>query len=184
MKVHGNARLLPRQRIAMCERVRLEGWSIAEVAEAFGVSERTVFRWLVRWDAGEPMQDRSSAPHRVPSRTPVRVVRMIERLRRLRWTSTRIAAELGMATSTVGAVLSRLGLNRRSRLGPLEPPNRYCPTPSRRSRARGYQVLRTFSPARTPRDRQPTSKLASLWLGRRARLHRRLHPSCLRRSAW
>jgi DNA-directed RNA polymerase specialized sigma24 family protein len=48
MKVHGNARLLSRQRITMCERVRLEGWSVAEAAEAFDVSERTVFRWLVR----------------------------------------------------------------------------------------------------------------------------------------
>lgn len=51
---------------------------------------------------------------------------MIEALRRLRWTSTRIAAELGLATSTVCAVLARLGLNRLSRLEPPEPPNRYC----------------------------------------------------------
>jgi transposase InsO family protein len=126
MKVHGNARLLPRQRTAMCERVRLEGWSIAEAAEAFDVSERTVFRWLVRFDAGESMLDRSSAPHHVANRTPDRVVELIERLRRLRWTCTRIAAELEMATSTVCAVLDRLGLNRRSRLEPIEPPNRYC----------------------------------------------------------
>ena len=40
-------------------------------------------------------------------------------------TSTRIAAELQMAVSTVGAVLARLGLNRLSRLAPPEPPNRY-----------------------------------------------------------
>jgi transposase InsO family protein len=50
---------------------------------------------------------------------------LIERLRRLRFTSTRIAADLGMAVSTVGAVLKRLGLNRLSRLEPPEPPNRY-----------------------------------------------------------
>ena len=126
MQVHGNARLLPRQRALMCERVRHEGWTVDEAAEGFGVSTRTVLRWLARFDAGEPMTDRSSAPHRVPHRTPARVVATIERLRRLRWTSTRIAAELGMATSTVCAVLARLGLNRRWRLGPLEPPNRYC----------------------------------------------------------
>ena len=51
---------------------------------------------------------------------------MIERLRRLRFTSTRIAAELGLATSTVCAVLARLGLGRLSRLEPPEPANRYC----------------------------------------------------------
>jgi transposase InsO family protein len=110
----------------MCERVRLEGWSVDEVADAFGVSTRTVFRWLRRYDAGDVLTDRSSAPHRVPGRTPAPVEVLIERLRRLRWTSTRIAAELQMATSTVGAVLARLGLNRLSRLEPLEPPNRYC----------------------------------------------------------
>jgi transposase InsO family protein len=61
----------------------------------------------------------------VPRRTPKRVERLIERLRRLRMTSTRIATQLGMAVSTVGAVLARLGLNRLSRLEPPEPPNRY-----------------------------------------------------------
>lgn len=72
------------------------------------------------------MTDRSSAPHEVPGRTSSEVEAAIERLRRLRWTSTRIAAELGLATSTVCAVLQRLGLNRLSKLEPPEPPNRYC----------------------------------------------------------
>lgn len=105
MQIHGNARLLPRQRALMCERVRHEGWSIEEAADAFGVSSRTVFRWLARFDAGEPMTDRSSVPHRVPGRTPAEIEALIEQLRRLRWTSTRIAGELGLATSTVCAVL-------------------------------------------------------------------------------
>jgi transposase InsO family protein len=124
--IHGNARLLPRQRVLMCERVRHEGWTVSEAAEAFGVSTRTVFRWLRRFDAGDPMTDRSSVPHDVPGRTPAEIEALIEQLRRLRWTSTRIAAELEMATSTVCAVLKRLGLNRLSRLEPPEPPNRYC----------------------------------------------------------
>ncbi len=126
MQIHGNARLLPRQRALMCERVRFEGWTVTEAAEAFGVSTRTVFRWLCRFDAGEAMTDRSSAPHKVPGRTSAQTEALIEQLRRLRWTSTRIAAELGLATSTVCAVLKRLGLNRLSRLEPPEPPNRYC----------------------------------------------------------
>ena len=126
MQIHGNARLLPRQRTLMCQRVRCQGWSISDAASAFGVSARTVYRWLVRFDAGEVMTDRSSAPKSVPGRTPPGTEALIEQLRRLRWTSTRIAAELGMATSTVCAVLARLGLNRLSRLEPPEPPNRYC----------------------------------------------------------
>jgi transposase InsO family protein len=110
----------------MCHRVRNEGWTVGEAADAFGVSARTVFRWLARYDAGEAMTDRSSAPHRVPGRTPPQTEALIEQLRRLRWTSTKIAAELDLATSTVCAVLRRQGLHRLSRLEPPEPANRYC----------------------------------------------------------
>jgi transposase len=124
--IHGNARLLPRQRALMCERVRHEGWTVGEAAEAFGVSTRTVFRWLCRYDAGQPMTDRSSAPTRRPTRTTAELEGEIERLRRLRFTSIRIAATLAMPVSTVCAVLQRIGLNRLSKLGPPEPPNRYC----------------------------------------------------------
>jgi transposase InsO family protein len=85
-----------------------------------------VYRWLARHDAGESMLDRSSAPHHRPTRTPPKIEAQIERLRRLRWTSTKIAATLNMAVSTVCAVLARLGLNRLWKLGPPEPPNRYC----------------------------------------------------------
>ena len=59
------------------------------------------------------------APRRRPRRSS-------QQLRHLRWTSTRIAAELDLATSTVSAVLRRQGLHRLSRLEPPEPPNRYC----------------------------------------------------------
>jgi transposase InsO family protein len=126
VKVHGNARLLPRQRTMLCERVRLEGWTVGDAAEAFGVSDRTVYRWLARFDAGDPMTDRSSAPRTRPAKTSAEVEALIEQLRRARWTAPRIAGELGMATSTVCAVLKRLGLNRLWRLEPPEPPNRYC----------------------------------------------------------
>lgn len=126
MKLHGNARLTPFQRDLMCRRVREEGWTVQAAATAAGCSPRTAHRWLARYDAGESLEDRSSAPHSVPNRTPKTVEKVIEKLRRLRFTSTRIAAELGMAVSTVGAVLARLGLNRLSKLEPPEPPNRYC----------------------------------------------------------
>ncbi len=126
MQVHGNVKLVPSTRLLLVRRVLEESWKVAEVAAAQGVSERTVYRWLARFRAGDQrLSDRSSAPRRVPRRTPQAVEVLIERLRRLRMTSTRIAAELGMAVSTVGAVLARLGLNRLSRLEPPEPANRY-----------------------------------------------------------
>ena len=126
MELHGNARLTPHGRTLMCRRVRHDGWTVAEAAEAAGCSERTAYRWLTRFDAGEAMTDRSSTPRSVPGRTAPEIEALIERLRRLRWTSTRIAAELDLATSTVCAVLRRQGLHRLSRLEPPEPPNRYC----------------------------------------------------------
>jgi len=126
VEIHGNARLLPWQRAEICERVRLHGWTVSDSAESFAVSERTVYRWLARWDAGKPMTDLPSTPRTIANRTPATVVALIEQFRRCRWTSTKIATELGMPTSTVCAVLKRLGLNRLWRLEPPEPPNRYC----------------------------------------------------------
>ncbi len=126
MQIHANAKLVPSTRLLLVQRVVEERWKVAEVAVGFGISERTVYRWLARWRAGDHrLLDRSSAPNRVPRRTPARLERLIEQLRRLRMTSTAIAAELRMAVSTVGAVLRRLGLHRLSRLEPPEPPNRY-----------------------------------------------------------
>ena len=63
MLIHGNARLVPRQRVLMCERVRHEGWTVYEAAEAFGVSTRTVFRWLARFDQGKGLHLRILACH-------------------------------------------------------------------------------------------------------------------------
>jgi transposase InsO family protein len=126
VKLHGNARLTPVQRRLLVTRVLEEQWTFADAADAFGVSERTAYRWVRRFrDGDRELLDRSSAPRRVPSRTPAKIERLIESLRRTRMTSPKIAAKLRMAVSTVCAVLARLGLNRLSRLGPPEPPNRY-----------------------------------------------------------
>ena len=126
MQLHANAKLCPSSRVLLVRRVLEDGWSVSRVAGAQGVSERTVYRWLARWRSGDHrLLDRSSAPRRVSRRTSASTERVIEQLWRLRMTSTRIAAELTMAVSTVCAVLARLGLNRLSRLEPLEPANRY-----------------------------------------------------------
>jgi transposase InsO family protein len=109
------------------DRVVVEGWSVAAAAAAAGVSERSVYRWLARFRvAGAAgLVDRSSAPVRVAGRTPDAAVEAIERLRRSRMTAAEIAEVLRMPLSTVSAVLKRIGLGKRSRLEPPEPPNRY-----------------------------------------------------------
>jgi transposase InsO family protein len=126
MRLHANARTCPKSRQLLVDRVEA-GWSVMEAAEAAGITERTARRWLARWRAEGPagLLDRSSAPHRIPHKTAPDRVREIVRLRRLRMTAAQIAIALGMALSTVSAVLKRVGLGKRSRLEPPEPPNRY-----------------------------------------------------------
>jgi transposase InsO family protein len=127
MKLHGNARSCPNSRRLLVERIESRSWSLRSAAEAAGVSERTAYRWLARWRREGPagLLDRSSRPRRIPNRTPVERERVIEQLRRLRMTAVEIAEVLGMAISTVSAVLRRIGLGKRSRLDPIEPPNHY-----------------------------------------------------------
>jgi transposase InsO family protein len=52
-------------------------------------------------------------------------VQAIAALRRLRFTGAEIAEALSMPLSTVSAILTRIGLGKRSRLEPAEPANRY-----------------------------------------------------------
>jgi len=127
MNVHKNARLTPRGRALMVSRIVDEGWSPAASAEAAGVSLRTCRKWLRRRRRGpsEDFTDRSSAPRRCPRRISPQRVAAIEQLRRRRLTGPQIAAALGMARSTVGAVLRRLGLGRLSDLEPKPPIVRY-----------------------------------------------------------
>jgi transposase len=127
MKIHANAPFGPKGRLTMVRRVVEQGWSLTEAAEAAGVSERTVSKWAGRFRAeGQAgLKDRSSEPRSVPNRTPADRVSAIAALRRLRMTGPEIAECLGMALSTVSAVLTRIGLGKLSRLEPLEPANRY-----------------------------------------------------------
>ena len=127
MKLHANAPFGPKGRLTMVRRVVDDRWSLTEAAEAAGVSECTCSKWVKRFrregEAG--LCDRSSAPARVPHRTPEDRVQAIAALRRLRMTAAEIAELLSMPLSTVSALLKSIGLGKRSRLEPPEPPNRY-----------------------------------------------------------
>jgi transposase InsO family protein/transposase len=127
MKLHGNAALSLNQRRRLVRRVLEEGWSLTSAAAAAEVSERTARKWVERYRAeGEAgLLDRSSAPHCIHNATPEERVQVIATLRRLRFTGPEIAELLAMATSTVSAVLRRVGLGKLSRLEPPEPIRRY-----------------------------------------------------------
>ena len=127
MKLHANAPLGPKGRGIMVRRVVDQGWSLTEAAEAAGVSERTAGKWVRRYLAeGEVgLLDRSSAPREIHNVTAEDRVQAIAALRRLRLTGPEIAELLEMATSTVSAVLKRIGLGKLSRLEAVEAIRRY-----------------------------------------------------------
>ena len=127
MTLHRNARTCPNSRRLIADRVLGGGWTLAAAAEAAGVSVPTARKWVRRFrelgDAG--LRDRSSAPKRIPHRTPPERERAILSLRALRLTGEQIAAARGMAPSTVSLVLKRNGQGRLPRPWASEPERRY-----------------------------------------------------------
>jgi transposase InsO family protein len=105
-------------------------WPPARAAERYDVSWKTAVKWARRYRTEGPagMSDRSSKPHHQPTRTPAPTVRKIVHLRwKQRLGPVGIADRLGMAASTVHAVLVRCRLNRLSHVDRAtgEPIRRY-----------------------------------------------------------
>jgi transposase InsO family protein len=107
-----------------------QGWPIARAAERYDVSWPTAKRWADRYrhlgQAG--MVDASSRPHRSPNQTPQPVVRKIVHLRwKQRLGPVEIAAQVGLAPSTVHKVLVRCRINRLTHIDRVtgEPIRRY-----------------------------------------------------------
>jgi transposase InsO family protein len=107
---------------------RQDGWSAAEIAEAIGVSVRTVYKWLARFrEAGRAgLFNGQSAAGRIANRMADALIVEIARLRReRRLTGAAIARRLKLKRSTVAGWLRRLGLARLSQLEPKPPVLRY-----------------------------------------------------------
>lgn len=115
MKLHRNAKSTPASRLALVQKVLVEGRSQAETAEGFGVSVRTVAKWVRRFRTGglTALEDGSSRPGVPAHQTPALAVSLIRWLREQHalpaWA---IAMALRMPRSTVSAWLRRLGLHR------------------------------------------------------------------------
>jgi transposase InsO family protein len=127
---HANAALTPRARLRLARLIVEHGWPPARAAERYDVSWRTASKWARRYRDEGPagMTDRSSRPHTQPHRTPAPTVRKIVHLRRRRRCGpVAIADQLGLAASTVHAVLVRCRLNRLAHLDRVtgEPVRRY-----------------------------------------------------------
>jgi transposase len=128
MNSHKSARMTPLGRAAMINRILQEGWSAGRAAEAFAVSQRTVFKWLARYRSEGPsgLSDRRSTARRIANRLGEPWIEMLSRLRRdYRLTGAEIAERLWLARSTVAAHLSRLGMGKLKQLEPQPPVQRY-----------------------------------------------------------
>jgi transposase InsO family protein len=119
---HRNARLTPRGRQLLVQRVRQQGMPVAHVAKAMGISRQCAHRWVKRFDedglAG--LEDRSSRPHRSPRRTDPRSERRVLAARRKhRCGPAQLARLSGVPERTVTRVLRRAGVPRLAECDPM-----------------------------------------------------------------
>jgi transposase InsO family protein len=127
---HANAALTPKARLRLARLIVEDGWTPSTAAKMFMVSTVTARKWAARLRSEGPagMIDRSSRPRSMPTRTPDHLKREIVQLRwRYRFGPVQIAGVLGIAPSTVHAVLVRCRINRLSHLDRVtgEPLRRY-----------------------------------------------------------
>lgn len=124
MNIHKNARLSAWARRDVARRVAA-GDGVTAVAQAFGVSRQTVYKWVRRAARDAGCTDASSRPRRSPQRLPRHRRRQIEKARTKRWSSPRIAQHYQLPLSTVVTHVRRVGLARLPRLAPPAPVRRY-----------------------------------------------------------
>jgi transposase len=117
MRVHRNAKTTPKMRLSIGTRAQ-QGWTYARIAEALGISVRTVAKWVSRGQQRQELADGSSRPHRQPRRTAPALAQAMVALRRRRLTAWQISTALRQPRSTVTRVLARAGLNRLAWLEP------------------------------------------------------------------
>lgn len=112
---HRNARTTPVTRTEMAL-LRATGLSYRKIGVRFGVSHQTARVWCERFAAGEPMQDRSSRPHRMPRLTPPDIEQVVLDARReMGLGPAMLEGYLGMASSTIHKILARAGVSRPER---------------------------------------------------------------------
>ena len=127
MQLHRNAKTTPRSRLEIVRRLEI-GQRADEIAEGIGGERPHGLQVATALPRGREKGPRGSAFHTASAAAPdlraARVRRIVE-LRRRRRTGWQIAERLGMAPSTVHAVLRRAGLARLSMLEPKPVVHRY-----------------------------------------------------------
>ena len=116
------------ERMQMVSQYEQEGDSVSELARWYGVSRKTVYKWIERYEHGgvQGLEDLSRAPHRQPHALTQEMEQRILawKAQKPLWGAPKIHAKLvGQpdcpCESTVSNVLARHGLTRRLRRRPI-----------------------------------------------------------------
>ncbi|WP_209742775.1 MULTISPECIES: IS481 family transposase [Micrococcaceae] len=110
---HANARLTVHGRFLLVERVIRDHRPVAHVAKELGVSRQCAHRWVKRFraEAEAGLLDRSSRPHRTPSRTSAeREDAVIAARAEIRCELARLSRATGVPERTISRILARRGL--------------------------------------------------------------------------
>ena len=127
MNAHRNARTTPYARALIVQR-HAAGEPVAAIAAAFGISVRTVYKWIRRHREGgsAALENGASAPARPANAIGAWWMKAAAQLRRdYRMTAEEIADRLRLARSTVARWLKHMGLGRLGALTPRPPVIRY-----------------------------------------------------------
>lgn len=137
----------------MKERLQMVGlhqvgrFAVAELAEMFGVSRKTVYKWIARFAAegAAGLEERSRGPRRHPNATPGAVVEAVLRAKRAHpsWGPAKLLpgaqdpqelVHQWPASSTRGSILARYGLTaprrHRRKVPPWTQPFQHCESPN------------------------------------------------------
>ncbi len=124
MGQHVRGKLGPAGRVELVRLMVEDALSERQAAACLSVAPATAHKWKVRWFGATEAErvsgvwrlDRTSRPHRSPSRTAAQIERRVcQERRRTGWGARLIAGTTGVAHSTVHAILARHGLSRMPR---------------------------------------------------------------------
>lgn len=109
MSQHPNARLTPRGRQRLVERIEA-GEAVGEAARQMGVSRQTASKWVARARRGEPLSDRPSRPARLGRLTaPEDEARVVEARTSLPLAPHALSAVTGVPARTCARIVARAG---------------------------------------------------------------------------
>lgn len=105
----------------------LSGERLGDVSHGYGISPRTVRKWMARYRAegADGLRDRSSRPHKLRSLLGEVQLNEVRSLRQRRMTGDAISRKLNHNRATIYRALRRMGLERLSRLEARVPARRY-----------------------------------------------------------